>query len=717
VFISKKLFKGESKPTITPFILDEPLFKNGVDELERRDDANDLVRKILATTSEKSIAIGINGEWGSGKTSFIQMMKDELAKKKEAVIIDFNPWRGYKENALYRDFFLALSEEVGKHGDLLKMDLKRYGDTLTSTKESFLDSVVSFGTNLFDVDSIEGQHKEINDILKKLNKTFIVFVDDLDRLSSPEIVDIIKLVRNTADFFNLKFVLAYDRNYLLSALKRLNDYNYETYLEKVILFEHSLLPISETHIKKALRSLFSQYIVEQAQDDFKKITAVVNFERGAHILRFVFNLRDVKRLCNKVIPLFNERYKEVDAVDFVNFELLRFRYPAIARLILNRRPEFMKVSNDGIMSLQPVEDKKNEYVLLNYLEGNLLYYQIESANKEKIFNLLSALFITDQILDALIPDKSIKRFKNFDAYFRESAPENAISHEEFETLLSASLGDLKSALVQLVKNKKRWSVVEKFSNFSPLKSCKNTNEFEKVIRAIFYLGNIPAVAGEELHGYPDKDMFEKLYTTDAIVTKFYDGNKELFHTFFIDLLDSSAFPYFNEAGFLSYLSDSNFSDDFIISQDEIEKYLLMYFQNYCNKQEVFDRMFWRLYHNCIKRIKIDAHHTQKVPIEAAKIIHIEFSLKNMDILKSYLRNVIGKEIWEGKVFRINEIIPKVHGSYQAFADRLKSSKYVSEPVVQEFLEFHEKFKATSYQQHVPFEFKYIFDHQDQILAA
>lgn len=184
----------------TPFILDEPLCANGKDELDRRDKAEELARKLLATDSERSIAVGINGEWGSGKSSFFQMMRDELNKYPEAVIIDFNPWRGYKEHALYNDFFSALSEEVGKYGDVLKMDLKRYGDTLTSTKESVLDSVVSFGTNLFNVNSIEDQHKEINTILKKLNKTFTIFVDDLDRLSASEIADIIKLVRNTADF-------------------------------------------------------------------------------------------------------------------------------------------------------------------------------------------------------------------------------------------------------------------------------------------------------------------------------------------------------------------------------------------------------------------------------------------------------------------------------------------------------------------------------------
>ncbi|MEG0529334.1 MAG: P-loop NTPase fold protein, partial [Bacilli bacterium] len=51
-------------------------------------------RKIINLDNEESIAFGITGKWGEGKTSFMNLLKKSILnyKSNNCIIIDFNPW-------------------------------------------------------------------------------------------------------------------------------------------------------------------------------------------------------------------------------------------------------------------------------------------------------------------------------------------------------------------------------------------------------------------------------------------------------------------------------------------------------------------------------------------------------------------------------------------------------------------------------------------------
>ena len=52
---------------------------------------------------------------------------------------------------------------------------------------------------------------KITKALTKLKKPIVIVLDDIDRLTTPEIRDIFKLVRLTANFPNIIYVVAFDR--------------------------------------------------------------------------------------------------------------------------------------------------------------------------------------------------------------------------------------------------------------------------------------------------------------------------------------------------------------------------------------------------------------------------------------------------------------------------------------------------------------------------
>lgn len=87
---------------------------------------------------------------------------------------------------------------------------------------------------------------KVSKALKKLDKPLIVVLDDIDRLSTPEIRDIFKLVRLTASFPNIIYILAFDRVRVEQALGE-QGISGRDYLEKILQLVADL-PVIPDHV-------------------------------------------------------------------------------------------------------------------------------------------------------------------------------------------------------------------------------------------------------------------------------------------------------------------------------------------------------------------------------------------------------------------------------------------------------------------------------------
>lgn len=103
---------------------DQPIKNAKEDLLNRASFAEDFADTILSYSNEINNVISINGEWGSGKTSLINMTKESLNNKiyeksingnsklnTKYKIVDFKPWNALDENAIITQFFSALTYE------------------------------------------------------------------------------------------------------------------------------------------------------------------------------------------------------------------------------------------------------------------------------------------------------------------------------------------------------------------------------------------------------------------------------------------------------------------------------------------------------------------------------------------------------------------------------------------------------------------------------
>lgn len=216
---------------------DEPLIGNEGDE----DDWTGLksmgefyTKRILETLypsgkpmNSPSFVFGVEGDWGSGKTSLLNIINKEL-EKSDVIRVWYNPWMSSRKESLMQDFFNTLADKLP--GISLKRDLHRYGKALTNMETkgilNTLDALLSSPQNLRE------QFIAIEQEIKRLNIKMVVFIDDLDRMDAEEILAVFKLIRNVANFRNMAYLIAYDKRYIITLLD--NHFNSTKQSEETI---------------------------------------------------------------------------------------------------------------------------------------------------------------------------------------------------------------------------------------------------------------------------------------------------------------------------------------------------------------------------------------------------------------------------------------------------------------------------------------------------
>ena len=177
------------------------------------------IKKIDVTG--ESFAIGITSPWGSGKTTFLNQLKVGLQKDVHGcIIIQFNPWKSSGKDFIIRDFFRTLQcslepycKEIGKLlSTYAAFLLELYDDKLVT---KFIKSVIGKKR----CDSLNSLQIRIETILEKIDCPIYIFIDDLDRLDKEEAFEVLKLIRNSASFKRIIYIVAYDKNYLIDILR------------------------------------------------------------------------------------------------------------------------------------------------------------------------------------------------------------------------------------------------------------------------------------------------------------------------------------------------------------------------------------------------------------------------------------------------------------------------------------------------------------------
>lgn len=239
----------------------------------------EILVNILNEAENLPLTIGIFGEWGTGKTSLMLMIDEQLKKEEieEIKTIWFNPWRYDQKEELWSAFIKSILYEIAnfsrgkvkrKAKKLAKviswMAFKKGLSTITSgfisnkdieqVREDFRKEDQLFYRH---VNKFEEDIKEVVSLyLGDKSKSLVVFIDDLDRCLPENAITILESIKLFIGSAKCIFLIAVDRLIIEQGiLERYGDkiqISGRDYLEKIIQIPFYLPPIQFDDIKDAL---------------------------------------------------------------------------------------------------------------------------------------------------------------------------------------------------------------------------------------------------------------------------------------------------------------------------------------------------------------------------------------------------------------------------------------------------------------------------------
>jgi len=227
-----------------PISGDNPITSRDQDRLGRLKPARAFATQVQELDASEGVVVGVLGPWGSGKTSFVNLARLDLHDA-GWTILDFNPWMFSGAEQLVDSFFIELAAQLrvqDRFRDLAD-SLEAYGELFSTLgRLPVVGPWIDLGRSLAKVfrkeverrrGGIANPRDRIRQQLATLERPIAVVLDDLDRLRTSEIRDIFKLVRLTASFPNMVYILAFDRSRVERALGE-DAIPGRDYLEKIL---------------------------------------------------------------------------------------------------------------------------------------------------------------------------------------------------------------------------------------------------------------------------------------------------------------------------------------------------------------------------------------------------------------------------------------------------------------------------------------------------
>ena len=293
------------------FADDRPIRRRDEDQLGRTGFATAIAKAICGWRGRESLVIGLHGQWGSGKSSVKNMVREALDEEsaRPVRVVEFNPWQFANSEQLTQAFFDQVGIGLGR-GRLstfmgrshLAGRWHRYAAYLRSGKDlvavaqslAILIAVfaVVLGASPFaarwitfivagafgiaavfltcslrcaeavqrilavggDVaqKSLEEVRAELAQALKGLSLPLLVIIDDIDRLAPAETAEMLQLIKANADFPNLVYLVLFDRETVVKNITQALQTPGREYLEKVVQAPFDIPAVEPIKLRRVL---------------------------------------------------------------------------------------------------------------------------------------------------------------------------------------------------------------------------------------------------------------------------------------------------------------------------------------------------------------------------------------------------------------------------------------------------------------------------------
>lgn len=656
---------------------------------------------------EGSFTFSITGIWGSGKTTFINILKEQYSRNNSVKsIIIFEPWKSDTSDSIVKGFFAMLRDELSNYIPNISSTIDQYVELLLDEESGKPLKII--GKSLHGIfNENKNPYELIKEILERTKHKTVVFIDDIDRLNAAEIKEVLRLIRNTANFPYIQFIVAYDKNYVCETLKNNGINTPDRYLEKFFNVEMSLPKSEERVICNELLTRIQETVhtIWELEKEDTKITNMVYYRPDDPtnsiidnnlVTKVLLTVRDVIRFHNSFY-LLAKAYKDQRAENEVCFqdlfflELLRYRYMDVYTILCNRPFVLLSLDdnifllNDNYKSIIQNNLNNDEYT---EVVTDILEYLFRNRRKDKaIYNLRSYYKYFMYRLDdkILTVDELMSLAENNDAEMIKSA--NQLYKNKYRLEFENQIGEL---LAQIYKSNeeggtfdyiKIYSLLEKLvkSDIRDLRDeiynaiiphlqqlgCIDNRHF----KALLHLYDVVDFNSFTVQNFNVLDFLMSLLVKENLAMKLKHPIAQEEYDIVYDFLSNTTHPVFISSALSSFKdmveNDAITKDNLLMDLSVLSGIQLKYFENEQNK---FSEDGFTLFSNCISKMDSLFFRTKVFGIMKKAI---------KENPEGYFRTFIG--IGETSNPDFNTLYPKIScsaifGSYDEFEKYLSSFK-------------------------------------------
>lgn len=261
------------------------------------------------------MSIALQGDWGTGKTSFLQAMKNDFEEEKNIYTIYFNTWQYSQFNMsdnLYTSFINNIVKKLGELSGNTSMASEMTSNVF-KVGSSVLKQVVKNVTDI-DIKQIESEalHREeekakaiesmkdkFEEMVAKTVKDggrVVIFVDDLDRLNPEIAVEMLEVMKLFMDVPNCIYILAIDYEVVVSGVRKkfgsdMSEEKCRSFFDKIIQLPFRM-PVDSYKIEEMIKDVLGDRITSYIEP----VSRMIRNTLGT-------NPRTFKRLANSFFLL------------------------------------------------------------------------------------------------------------------------------------------------------------------------------------------------------------------------------------------------------------------------------------------------------------------------------------------------------------------------------------------------------------------------------
>lgn len=458
-FFAKEELKGNDNP-VKVLLRDHPVAD---DDYKRENLARHVVSSIISDSQQpadciqQAFVINIDEGYGRGKSSFFLLLKGALDKRNVGYF-DFSPWLCSSSEKVIKDFFGQLESYLAPmlyltERKILRAFVKQWLES--SVQGKFIPS-----SCVLNQKGLSEQYVELQEMMRtRVRRPIVVFVDDVDRLQSDELLTVLSLIRNVASLPYLYFIMAADLNYVKNTLaddvKDKGDIG--EYLKKIINLNLYFPQVEESFVMDSFCRMLEESL--QLRDEIDSDSCQQIVENCTNIFRSypqvritdVFrSYRDLKRFFSVLrMDLVSHHCKDFNTDvlfgDFLELELIKFLDSDVYKMLREKPSCLLETRVDSNIQIyiikNGIRDKISHVDVLDggkiNLKDNEMLEAISLLHLDKSEKMKNAqVFFLYRLLQNLFrggydSERSMCVVANYDNYFSTELRSDQITYSQF----------------------------------------------------------------------------------------------------------------------------------------------------------------------------------------------------------------------------------------------------------------------------------------------